>query len=313
MNHQVLQQSLEPLSGLRVYSCFFIIFDFFTFLPIFGNLNMNKAKTAILITGALGGLGTALVEMSRNLPDIDCIIATDINKDIENAYTDDGKVVGFPMDVSSEKSIRQVHNELQRESTSIKYLVNCAGIANFHAVSESTEELLDKTLKVNTYGPVLTVSIFLSDLIQNRGRVIQISSVSVKLPTLFQPYPNSKIALEALSTSMRQELKLQRVKLILIRPGAINTKLTKEMQFISNPVANSQYKTFFDKFVKIAQSDIGKMIEPEKVAQLVCKVLRVKNPRQVYSINKNLKISLVTLIPKRWRDFLITNAVKKNK
>ena len=272
---------------------------------------MQKDKTAILITGAIGGLGQALVQMSGNLKDIDCIVATDIAKEIEESYKNDPKIAVFPMDVSSENSIKKVREQLNELNISVKYLINCAGVSIFHPVSESTEELLDKTLKVNTYGPILTVSVFLDDLIKNKGRVIQISSVSVKLPTLFQPYPNSKIALEAFSTSMRQELGLFGVELILIRPGAINTNLVAEMKSISNPIENSKYDKYFKIFTKMAQANVGKMVEPTQVAQLVKKALTVKKPRQIYSINKNAKISLLTIFPKKWRDLLIGKSVKE--
>lgn len=272
---------------------------------------MQTDKTAILITGALGGLGTALVEMSRNITKIDHIIATDAREEIEEMYKEDPKVIGLTMDVSSEKTIKKVHYQLHGMSISVKYLVNSAGISIFYPVSESTEELLDKILKVNTYGPILTVSVFLDDLIKNRGRVVQISSDSVRLPTLFQPYPNSKIALEAFSTSMRQELGLLGVDLVIIRPGAINTNLVAELKSISNPITNSKYDKYFKTFTNLARADVGKMIEPAKIAELVKKALVAKKPRKLYSINKNAKISLLTLFPKKWRDLLIIRAVKK--
>jgi len=273
---------------------------------------MQLNKAAILITGAYGGLGTAIVKMSLELSAIDYIIATDIRNEIEDLYYKDPKVIGLKMDVGSEESIKNVHTKLQKMAITIKYLINCAGIAIFHPVSESTEELLDKTLKVNTYGPVLTVSVFLNDLVRNKGRVIQISSVSVKLPTLFQPYPNSKIALEAFSTSIRQELNLLGVDLVLIRPGAINTNLTSGMKSITNPVENSKFDMYFKTFIKMANADVGKMVEPVQIAQLVKKVIEVEKPKQIYSINKNAKITLLTIIPQKWRDLLIGNAVKKN-
>ncbi|MCD4732529.1 MAG: SDR family NAD(P)-dependent oxidoreductase [Bacteroidales bacterium] len=271
---------------------------------------MRENKKAILITGAFGGLGTALVEMARNLPGINYIIATDVQAEIEEFYKADKNVVGLVMDVASEISIKNVYIHLQEKKISVKYLINCAGVSIFHPVSESTEVLLDKTLKVNTYGPILTVSVFLDDLIKNRGRVVQISSDSVRLSTLFQPYPNSKIALEAFSTSMQQELGLFGVDLILIRPGAINTNLVAEMKSISSPITNSKYEKYFQTFMKIAQADVGKMVEPAKVAELVKKALVAKKPKKIYSINKNTKISLLTIFPKKWRDLLIRSAVK---
>ena len=273
--------------------------------------DMSKEKLAILITGASGGLGAALVEMSKTLPDLNYIIATDIQEKIISLYKNDTKVMGLQMDVSSETSIRKAFKYLQEIGISIKYIINCAGVSIFHPISESTEKLLDKTLKVNTYGPILTVSIFLEDLIKNKGKVIQISSVSVKLPTLFQPYPNSKIALEAFSTSMRQELTLMGIDLILIRPGAINTNLTVDMRSIPNPISESKYSSYFTTFTKMAFSGIGKMVEPYQVAELVKKALTAKKPKKVYSINSNTKIALLTLFHRKWRDSLIIGALKK--
>lgn len=271
---------------------------------------MQTNKTGILITGAAGGLGSALLEMSKSLPELDHVIATDVKEEIIKSYKGDPKIIGLQMDVSSESSIRKVHEQLQKMGIKIRYLINCAGIALFHPISESTEELLDKSLKVNTYGPVLTVSVFLNDLIKTKGRVIQISSDSVRLPTLFHPYPNSKIALEAFSTSMRQELNLLGIDLILIRPGAINTELIKEVK-TANPLENSKYKQYYQNFLKLAKENVGKMVEPEQVAHLVRKALLADNPRRIYSINKNGKISLLAHLPQKWIDYFVKKATMK--
>ena len=272
---------------------------------------MQKKQTAILITGALGGLGNALVQMSGNLTGIEYIIATDVREEIRDRFKGNPKVTGIPMDAGSEDSIKKVREHLYGMGISVKYLINCAGVSVFHPVSESTEQLLDKTLKVNLYGPVLTVSVFLDDLIKNRGRVVQISSDSVRLPTLFQPYPNSKIALEAFSASMRQELALFGVNLILIRPGAINTSLVAEIKSVSNPINNSKFEKYFQTFMKLAQSDIGKMAEPGQVAKLVQKALVALKPKKIYSINRNAKISMLIRFPAGWREYIIRKTIEK--
>ena len=49
---------------------------------------MKETKTAILITGAYGGLGQALVEIGRSIEDTDRIIATDIDNEIEKKIKD---------------------------------------------------------------------------------------------------------------------------------------------------------------------------------------------------------------------------------
>jgi NAD(P)-dependent dehydrogenase (short-subunit alcohol dehydrogenase family) len=266
-------------------------------------------KKGILITGAMGGLGNALVEAAKKLKDVDCIAATDIDKEILNRYKDDARIIGLVMDVSSQKSIQDVREKIHRKGISIKYIVNNAGIAMFFPISEAGENQLDKILKVNTYGPVLTVSTFINDLIENKGRVVQISSDNVRLSGLFQPYASSKIALESLSVGMRQELGLQDIKLILIRPGAIKTDLLNEVERAVNPARNSAYNDTFARFREIAKKEVGRTVEPSKVATLVLKALLAKNPKLAYSINKNAKISFLVKFPRRWIDYLMKKTV----
>ncbi len=266
-------------------------------------------KKGILITGALGGLGHALVEAAAQLNDIDCIVAADNKKEILNVYKDSPTVVGMLMDVSSQKSIEEIRDSIHTLGIRIKYIINNAGIARFFPISEATESQLDGIIKVNTYGPVLTVSAFLEDLVKNRGRVIQISSDNVRLSGLFQPYASSKIALESFSIAMRQELGLYNVDLILIRPGAINTGLLHEVASAKIPDNDSVYREYFEKFTRMAQKEVGKTIEPSKVARLVMKALRAKKPKRIYSINKNAKISFLARFPQRWIDYLIRKSL----
>jgi short-subunit dehydrogenase len=268
-------------------------------------------KTAILITGAAGGLGRAFVEMSKTLPGLDFIIATDIRWEITEMFDSEKTVLGFRMDAGSEESIENVKNQLSGQGISIKYIINNAGIFMFQPVSEITEELLDKILKVNTYAPVLTVSVFLDDLIKTGGRVIQISSHGVNFPTLFQPYPASKIALEALSVSMRQELGLVGVDLVLIRSGAINTPLLNDVNIPDTVIEKSRYAEYLKKFIGIAQKDIGKTVEAEAVANIVRRALTAGKPRRIYKINPNRTITLMSSFPQWLIDILIRRSVKQ--
>ncbi len=266
-------------------------------------------KTGILITGAWSGLGQSLAEAANQLDDIDCVVATDINREIESRYHGSSGNFGFVMDVRSQNSINAVREKLHALGIRIKYIINNAGVAMFYPVSEANEDQLDTIVKVNTYGPVLTVSAFLNDLIENRGRVVQISSDSVRLSGLFQPYASTKVALETLSVAMRQELGLHGIKLILIRPGAMRTKLLKEVNGLDNLNENSLYKKEFRKFTEIAQKEVGRIVEPSKVANLVMKALRTKRPKLAYSINKNAKISFLVKFPQRWIDYLMQKTV----
>ena len=268
-------------------------------------------ETAILITGASGGLGMSMVQMSLSLPDIDRIIATDIDKNIAEAFNDYGeRVIPFVMDATSDKSIEKVHSELRKRRIIVKYIINNAGIFMFHPVSELTQDMLEQIMKVNAFAPVLTVSNFLSDLSETKGRVVQISSCAVKFPTMFQAYPASKIAMEALSISMRQELSLTGVKMIFIRSGAINTGLINEMQTLPVAAEKSKYHMFYKKFLERTSKDVGKITEPENVAGIVYKALTEKKPKNIYTINSNRTIRIFSLFPQKVQDYLLRKMIK---
>jgi NAD(P)-dependent dehydrogenase (short-subunit alcohol dehydrogenase family) len=269
----------------------------------------DNFKTGALITGASGGLGSKLVKQAAGLPGLDVVVATDIQANIVTQFSELGNTIGLPMDVGSERSIRQVKEELRNRGIRIRYIINNAGTHAFFPVSEATEALLDPIMRVNVYGQVLTVSVFLDDLITTRGRVVQVSSDSVRLPIPFYAYPASKMAQEAFSVSMRRELMLHGVRLILVRPGAMQTPFVESMKSIKNAVEDSRYTQWFNNFVKISQDSVGRKIDPEVVAALIMKALITPKPKHVYAVNKNRKINFFRYFPERLKDRLIGRSV----
>jgi NAD(P)-dependent dehydrogenase (short-subunit alcohol dehydrogenase family) len=272
-------------------------------------MTLHSPLTGILITGASGGLGRELVRLSASFPGVDAIIATDIDEAVYRHFAGHEKVIAKKMDVGSEASIRKVKDEISEKGIRIRYLINNAGTHAFFPVSESTEQLLDKILRVNLYGPVLTVSAFLDDLIATRGRVVQISSDSVRLPIPFYIYPATKIAMEAFSVSMRRELGLYGISLVIVRPGAMQTPFLDGMDKIQNEAVNSRYQQWFENFAILSWKSVGNRSVPSEVAGLVMKALVVKKPRTTYAINRNRKISFFQFFPERLKDMLIRRSV----
>ncbi len=265
----------------------------------------KQEHTAVLITGAAGGVGHALVSMALTLPDIERVVAADISERITALYGDDEKVVPVVTDVSGEGALRQMRERLRHEGIRVKYLVNNAGIFFFHPVSELTQELFDRIVGVNTRAAVLTVSIFLDDLVALQGRVVQVSTCGVRFPTLFQPYPASKVAMEAFSISMRQELALLGVSLSLVRAGAIDTPLMREMGDLPMPHERSRYKEWYGRFLAMTGERVGRVVPPEAMARTVRKALTARRPQRLYVINRNPTIRWLSWLPQTWLDTLL--------
>ncbi len=270
----------------------------------------RSSLRAVLITGAAGGVGQALVQMALTLPGIERVVATDIRGEVITLFSDE-RVITLVMDAASEASLRQVRKKLQDAGVEVRYLINNAGIFFFHPVSEMKEALLDRIVRVNTYAPVLTVHVFLDDLIATGGRVVQISTCGVRFPTLFQAYPATKIAMEAFSTSMRQELGLVGVSLSMVRAGAIDTPLMQEMKKLPVPAGESRYRTYYRRFLERVQQDVGRVIEPAKMAEVVRRALTARRPRRVYVINRNRTIRLLSRLPQSLLDRMVMKMVEK--
>ncbi len=263
---------------------------------------------AVIITGAAGGLGKAIVKCClETFPDLQ-IIATDISPKVESMF-DEG-VMGMQMDVTDEDSIASLRMEIEKKDLHVWGLVNNAGVSDFFPITEKPKEVLESIYAINTFGPVNMVRAFLPHLIETKGRVVNISSESVRLPAAFHPYANTKIALEALSVSMRNELALWGAKLIMIRPGAINTPFLDDLHDLKNRTDDSIYSEYLHNFAIKAPKEIRKIVEPERVAATVMKALKKAKPRRYYRVNNNPMLRIAQLLPHRLRDYFMLRMIK---
>ena len=151
--------------------------------------------------------------------------------------------------------------------------------------------------QVNTFGPYRVTKTFFSLLIGPKSKVINISSESVKLPTLFQPYPVSKIAMEALMRSIGQELSLKEVQLTFIRPGAIKTALLEHLHTLERAPKESLFKKEYDQFIEKAPKREGNPIEPSVAASKIYKISQKSRLKYVYRINNNTLLRIASVLP----------------
>ena len=266
---------------------------------------MNKS---IIITGAAGGLGRAIVRGCLNAFPEHTIIATDIHPDLKG-HTGD-RVLGLQLDVTDEDSIRSVRAEVESRELKIWGIVNNAGVSDFFPITETDKKTLESMFSINSFGPVNMVRAFLSHLIETKGRVVNISSESVRLPAAFHPYANTKIALEALSTSMRQELALKGVKLSMIRPGAINTPFLDDLHDLKDRIGESEYAENLKNFAIKAPKQIHRVAEADEVAAVAIKALLKKKPKPYYRVNNNPMLRIAQLLPHSLRDYFMLKMLK---
>ena len=194
-------------------------------------------------------------------------------------------------------------------------LVNNAGIAVAGPLMHLPLEELRQQFEVNLFGLVAVTQAFLpllgayQDAPEPRGRIINISSVGGRIAYPFLgPYAASKHALEGLSDSLRRELLLYGIDVILIEPGSVRTPIwDKAEQLDVDRYADTDYAVSAAKMQKTLV-DLGRQGLPaEKISAIIRQALESPKPKARYVIANNFLVGwlLPQWLPTRWFDKML--------
>lgn len=224
------------------------------------------------------------------------------------------------LDVCSEKSIIAAVGRIQKESGLLHALINNAGIGVGGPIEAVPLNKWREQFETNVFGVVRLTQECLPLLRQSKGRIVNISSIAGRVASPFLgPYAASKFALEALSDSLRRELKPFGIKVSLIEPGPIKTPIWKKSLASSQL---SQGKEFDPEILAIYEQPLKKFsAEIEKAAQnaapveLVVNVIRhaisSPKPRLRYPVGPGIAAAwwLTRFMPDKWTDRLMSKRV----
>jgi NAD(P)-dependent dehydrogenase (short-subunit alcohol dehydrogenase family) len=193
-------------------------------------------------------------------------------------------------------------------------LVNNAGICDPGPLSVQSTEIVRQHFEVNVIGTLNMCQAFVPLLRRcdagRPGRIVNMSSMSGKIAYPFMgAYAASKHALEALSDSLRRELLVYGVDVIVIEPGSIDTPIWDKSAHISTSFTDTDYAPLFQ-YVNLA--DNRKNAQPvSAVAAKVLTALSVRRPRARYALPDKwlLYWILPRLLPDRILDRLIDRAL----
>ncbi|MGH6680523.1 MAG: SDR family oxidoreductase, partial [Bradyrhizobium sp.] len=213
-------------------------------------------------------------------------------------------------DVTDEAAVlaaaREVRSALNGET--LAGLVNNAGVAVAGPVLDLPAGEFRRQLDVNVIGPIIATQAFGPLLGSDpslkgpKGRIVMISSVAGKNGNpLSSAYSASKHALEGLSESLRRELMLFGIDVIIVAPGAVQTPIWGKADEIDMSVyRNSPYLPAMGKVRDFTKhlSQIG--LPPEKIAERVAEALTSAKPKVRYQITPDPMRHLITdMLPRR--------------
>ena len=189
------------------------------------------AGRSVVITGAAGGLGAALVQsflkegaqvlaLDRDALALQALQQAHPTADAEGAP----RLLTRVCDVTDAAACAAAMVFATQRLGGLDVLVNNAGIAHRSAFAQTRLEVLRRVMDVNFFGAVHCTHAALESLRSRRGLIITISSVAGFAPLIGRTgYAASKHALHGFFDSLRTELEDDGVGVLLVCPSFIAT------------------------------------------------------------------------------------------
>jgi NAD(P)-dependent dehydrogenase (short-subunit alcohol dehydrogenase family) len=193
-------------------------------------------------------------------------------------------------------------------------LVNNAGVAVAGPLLEVPIRELRRQLEVNLVGQLIVTQAFAPLLGADpsrsggRGCIIMVSSIAGRRALPFMgPYAASKFGLEGLSESLRRELTLFGIDVIVVAPGPIATAVWDKAEAVD--IASFSGSPFAPAVSKGRQFILTlgrKGFGPERVGRVIAHALTVKRPKIRYTVTPNpIRNQLLNRLPKRLVDRML--------
>ena len=271
---------------------------------------------SVVITGASTGIGWASAKMllQRGFRVFGSVRKAADAERLRNEFGVNFTPLSF--DVTDEAAVKAAAAEVRTalNGETLAGLVNNAGIAVAGPAIELAVGEFRRQFEVNVMGPIIATQAFAPllgadpSLRGPKGRIVMISSVAGKNGNpLSAPYSASKHAIEGLSESLRRELMLFGIDVIIVAPGAVKTPIWGKSEEIDVSVyQNSPYFPALQKVRAFMQQLAQTALPAERIAEVVATALTSDNPKTRYQIAPNrMRILIIAALPKRMGDKII--------
>jgi NAD(P)-dependent dehydrogenase (short-subunit alcohol dehydrogenase family) len=255
---------------------------------------INLKAKSVLVTGASTGIGRAI---SASLASAGMRVIACARKETDLASLNKiSNITALRMDVTKLQDIKIVAGYLLKHSIQLYALINNAGIAVGGPMLYLPESELRDCLEVNTIAPVNVIRELFPFLVDG-GVIINMSSMGARYVTPWMaPYHMSKFALEAYSGSLRMELAPFNVHVVLIEPGAIRTEASEKEERFIKFMRDTIYWDAFQHYWEMISEQHEHALSPQKVVDVVLKVLQDPKPKKRYLIPHRPIVRLVILL-----------------
>lgn len=263
--------------------------------PTETRLGAQDSPKTVLVTGASTGIGRKITE---HLAARGYFVYAGARKEKDlrelNAIEN---VQSIRLDVTIQEEIDAAVETITQAGRGLYGVVNNAGVAIVGPLIEVEEDDLHFLMNVNVYGPYRITKAFSSLIIEAKGRIVTIGSVSGILSgRFFGAYSMSKHAVEAFTDALAAEMASFDVQVSVVEPGnyrsQIGANMLRRWKENNQTFAGSRFEEMRQMQRMSSQAtdphaDGTDLKEPDEVAEAVIHALFDENPKRRYMVVPN--------------------------
>jgi NAD(P)-dependent dehydrogenase (short-subunit alcohol dehydrogenase family) len=279
----------------------------------------TENQEIVIITAASSGIGAAT---ARELARRGFHVLARVRRDEDADAIRGPGIEPLFIDITNPDHIRALADRVHGDSQgrAVRALVNNAGIGVNAPVEVFPLNEWRRLFEVNFFGHIAVTQTLLPTLIRSKGRVINISSVGGKVAmATYGPYAGTKFALEAVSDSLRREIAPLGVQVVVVEPGAVQTKIAGRAIAKAHEVASTmtleqsqRYGRLVQTITAQAASATERGLPADAAAKVLAKAVTPRKPRTRYVFGRTTAVMtfLALILPDRILDRVIAAALR---
>ena len=276
---------------------------------------------SVLITGASTGIGAACaLELDRRGFRVFAGVRNDAAVQRLRQQGSD-RLTPVMLDVTDPAGIAEAARSVAEAvgDEGLWGLVNNAGIVVAGPLEVLPLDELRKQLEINVIGQVAVTQAFLPLLRTARGRIVNMGSISGRLSAPFLgPYSASKFAMEAITDSLRLELRRWGIAVSIVEPVSIKTPIWEKTEVEADELAKKappQLEELYGADLAAFRAETHRLAEHglpvERVVRAVVHALTARRPKTRYPVGAQAKWGIFALqfVSDRTRDWIVRRAM----
>jgi NADP-dependent 3-hydroxy acid dehydrogenase YdfG len=227
----------------------------------------------VVITGASSGIGEATAEALAGEGATIVVAARReerLSDLVEKLNGDGGKALAVECDVTDEEQAHALIQRAKDEFGRVDILINNAGVMQLSKIEKGLSDEWRRMVEVNVLGLLYATDAAIEVMKeQGSGHLVNISSLASRgtRPGV-GVYSGTKMAVNGISESLRQELLEDNIRVTMVEPGAVETELPDH---ITDEEASEGLSSLLEQLEPLQAKDIANAIvyvvtQPERVS-----------------------------------------------